>query len=142
MRWNITRAFVDDEHPERSEVELRIDLTSVDTGSSVRDRHLMSRDFLDVTRYPTATAKLHNVVLTDPQHFSLTVDLDLHGISHTFPMQFTIIDRAARAVAGEVVLKRTDFDIGGTGSFLNPLRVDDEVKVMVEVTVPPATTAR
>ena len=136
-RWQITRALIDEDHPERSEIDLRVDLTSVDTGNSTRDRHLKGGDFLDVEHYPTATAKLHDVVLADPQHFSVTVDLDLHGTSHTFPMPFTIIDRAARTLAGEVILKRSDFQIGSHGS-LNPFRVDDEVTVFVEVVVPPA----
>jgi len=141
-RWQITRAVIDDDHPERSEVDVRVDLASLETGNSVRDRHLMSPDFLDVVRYPTAIAKLHAVAFADPQHFSVDVDLDLHGISRTFPMQFVIVDRAAREVAGEVVLKRSDFEIGGMGSFLNPLRIDDEVQVFVEVIVPPATAGQ
>ena len=139
-RWEITRAVIDDDHPERSEVDVRVDLTSLDTGNAMRDRHLKSSDFLDVTRYPTATAKLHDVTVADPEHFQVDVDLDLHGVVRTFPMQLAVVDRGAREVSGEVILKRLDFQIGGLGSFLNPLRVDNDVVVVIDVIVPHATT--
>lgn len=42
----------DEENPENSSVEVRIDARSIDTQSSDRDTHLRSEDFLDVERHP------------------------------------------------------------------------------------------
>lgn len=67
-RWRITRAHVDEAHPERSEVDVEVDLASLDTGISERDRHLRGESFLDVERYPTAVARLRNFRLDDPDH--------------------------------------------------------------------------
>jgi len=141
-RWEITRARIDDQHPDCSEVDVSIDLASLDTGNSMRDRHLKGPDFLDVEHYPTATVKLDTVLVEDADHFSARVQLELHGHTRDLVMHFFIADRAARRVTSDAVLKRTDFDVGGLGSFLNPLRVDDEVRIIVEVFVPlPASGA-
>ena len=134
-RWHITDALIDEEHPERSRVAVVIDLTSLDTGNDTRDRHLRSADFLDVNRYPTATVHVSDVEVEDAQHFMASVQLDLHGQSKTFPMRF-VVDRSARRIAGQMSLKRSDFGVGANGGFFNPLRVDDEVQVMIEATAP------
>lgn len=141
-RWHITDAVIDEENPEHSTVALVIDLTSLDTGNDTRDRHLRSADFFDVDHYPTATVRLHAVELEDSQHFAATVELDLHGRSQSFPMRFAIVDRAARRIASEITLKRSEFGIGATKGFFNPLRVDDEVHVMIEAVVPVSQDSR
>lgn len=135
-RWHLGCAVIDEEHPERSEVEVVVDLTSLDTGNDMRDRHLRSPDFFDVERYPTATIKLRGVAMEDPQHFTATVELDLHGRSKSFPMRFAIADRTTRQITAEIALRRGDFGVGPTTGFLNPLRVADDVEVMVEAKVP------
>ena len=141
-RWHITDAVIDEEHPERSSVAVVIDLTSLDTGNDTRDRHLRSADFLDVDHYPTATVRLSAVEVEDSQHFAATVELHLHGRSQSFPMRFAIVDRAARRIASEITLKRSEFGIGSTNGFFNPFRVDDEVHVMIEAVVPASQDSR
>jgi polyisoprenoid-binding protein YceI len=141
-RWHITDALIDEDHPERSSVALVVDLTSLDTGNDARDRHLRSADFLDVERYPTATIHITGVEMGDAQHFTASVQLDLHGRSKTFPVRFAIVDRAARRIAGEITLKRSDFGIGGSGRFFSPLHVDDDVQVTVETVVPMSQDSR
>ena len=141
-RWRITDAVIDEENPEHSTVALVIDLTSLDTGNDTRDRHLRSADFLDVDHYPTATVRLSAVEVEDAAHFGATVELDLHGRSQSFPMQFAIVDRAARRIASEITLKRSEFGVGATTGFFNPFRVDDEVHVMIEAVVPASQDTR
>jgi len=142
-RWHIDRVVVDEESPERSVVEVVVDLASVDTGIERRDAHLRTPDFFDVERYPTARVTLENFRLDEretPARLTADVTLDLHGEKRTFPMEFTVSDRAARLIESEVMLKRTDFGVGGPPRFWNPASVHDEVIVRVEATVPPATT--
>ncbi len=45
------------EHPEKSTVEIKIDVGKVTTLNPKRDEHLKSEDFLDVKNFPTATFK-------------------------------------------------------------------------------------
>lgn len=140
-RWHIQRAHVDERSPERSVVEVVVDLASVDTGIERRDAHLRTADFFDVERFPTAVATLENFRLRegDPQsRLEADVTLDLHGVIRRFPMAFSITDRAARRIEGQVTLRRSDFGVGGPVRSWNPVSVRDEVVVHVEATVPPA----
>jgi hypothetical protein len=57
-------------------------------------------------------------------------------------MRFVIVDRAARRIAGQMSLKRSDFGVGANGSFFNPLHVDDEVQVMITATAPVSATPK
>ena len=41
--------------PDRSTVEVTIDMASVSSGDQARDEHLRSADFFDVDQYPAAT---------------------------------------------------------------------------------------
>jgi polyisoprenoid-binding protein YceI len=138
-RWHIERAEIDEQKPERSVVEVVVDLASVDTGIERRDEHLRTADFFDVERFPTARVTLENFRLGDghpPERLAAEVTLELHGVTRRFPMEFSILDRKTRRIEGEVTLRRTDFGVGGPLRRWNPVSVRDEVVVQVEVTVP------
>ena len=57
-------------------------------------------------------------------------------------MRPAIVDRAARRIASEITLKRSEFGVGATKGFFNPFRVDDEVHVMIEAVVPASQDSR
>jgi polyisoprenoid-binding protein YceI len=135
-QWRIARALIDEQDPGRSEVVVEIELNSLVTGISRRDRHIKSADFLDVERFPIARATLTRARLVSESAFVVTVELDLHGQLKRFPMSFQIADRARRAVTGEVTPRRSDFPIGTPRGGI--FRVDDEVRVLIEAIVPPA----
>lgn len=139
--WRIHRALVDERSPERSVIEVAVDLASVDTGIGTRDAHLRSEDFFDVERFPTARVRLENFHLLGADRVSADATLELHGVTRRFPMEFRITDRAARSVEGRVTLRRSDFGVGGPVRSWNPLSVRDEVRVHVEARVPPADVA-
>ncbi len=135
-RWKIASAKIDEQHPENSEVEVVVDLASIDTANQKRDDHLRNPDFFDTSRFPTATARLRGFRPAGPDRFAVDVELDLHGTKKTFPMEFRLTDRAARRYAAETKIRRTDFGIGAPHSSLNPLSIDEEVVLRVEGTVP------
>lgn len=135
-RWHVMRAHIDEAHPERSEVDVEVDLKSLDTGIGERDRHLCGESFFDVEHFPIAVAKLRNVRLDDTGRFTVDVTLELHGRSATFPMTFSIEDRAARRIRGEVTLRRLDFDIGPQLGWRNTMGIQNDVQVTVEAVVP------
>ena len=45
---------------------LVIDSSSIDTGNRIRDRHLRSRDFFDVERYPQLRYEVHSITSLEP----------------------------------------------------------------------------
>lgn len=61
-------------------VDITIDLASVHTGAADLDKHLMSADFFDVAKFPSAryTGKFTNFVEGKPTE--VAGELDLHGV--------------------------------------------------------------
>jgi polyisoprenoid-binding protein YceI len=52
---------LDDADLTKSNVEVTIDISTVDTREPNRDKHLRSADFFDVEKYPTISFKSRNV---------------------------------------------------------------------------------
>ncbi|HSK08028.1 MAG TPA: YceI family protein [Vicinamibacterales bacterium] len=72
----------DEENPSTSSVEVEIHAASIDTGTSDRDTHLRSADFLDVGNHPTITFRSREVIgayAEEGDHFKVTGDLTIRG---------------------------------------------------------------
>jgi polyisoprenoid-binding protein YceI len=72
---------LDGEDPSRSSAELTIQTASITTGSTDRDTHLRSADFLDVDTFPTLTFNATEVVARDDENFLMSGDLTIHGVT-------------------------------------------------------------
>jgi polyisoprenoid-binding protein YceI len=70
------------EEPSDAQIEVEVDLSSVDTQHPERDAHLRSPDFFDVERFPTMTFRSTRVTTNiDGDCFRLDGDLTLHGVT-------------------------------------------------------------
>ncbi len=71
---------IDEEQPERSSVEARIQVASVDTRDAQRDGHLRSSDFFDAESFPEMLFVSRRVEpLPGDGKFRLVGDLTMHG---------------------------------------------------------------
>jgi polyisoprenoid-binding protein YceI len=74
--------MVDEENPENSSVEVRIDARSIDTRVEDRDTHLRSEDFLNVEKYPEVTFRSKRIegAHAEPgDEFLVVGDLTIRG---------------------------------------------------------------
>jgi polyisoprenoid-binding protein YceI len=74
--------MVDEENPENSSVEVRIDARSIDTRVEDRDTHLRSEDFLNVEKYPEITFRSKRIegAHAEPgDEFLVVGDLTIRG---------------------------------------------------------------
>ncbi len=71
----------DEEHPENTTVDIRIDASSINTREAQRDAHLRSADFLDVENYPYITFKSTRVERTGDLTAKLYGDLTIRGVT-------------------------------------------------------------
>ncbi|NUR27016.1 MAG: YceI family protein [Catenulispora sp.] len=69
-----------------------IDAASVHTGNDQRDQHIRSADFLDVERYPQIEFVSTGIRDFDGEHFILTGDLTLHGVTQPVRMHVEFLD--------------------------------------------------
>ena len=61
-------------------VEAKIDVNSIDTGNSKRDRHLKSPDFFDANNHPKIYFKSKNVVLISENQYKVYGNLTMRGV--------------------------------------------------------------
>jgi polyisoprenoid-binding protein YceI len=69
---------------------LVIDSASIDTGNRIRDRHLRSRDFLDVKRHPQLRYEAHSISSQDPDRARIDGELIVADTRSPLPLEVTL----------------------------------------------------
>ena len=125
----------------RSQVQVEIDATSIDTREAQRDGHLKSPDFLDVEQYPTIAFKSSAVIPGKGDEFELVGDLTIHGVTRPVTLRVerggTGVTPYGQHVSGfsaHTTISRKDFGLTWnvaleTGGVI----VGDQVKINLEV---------
>ncbi len=139
LRWG-GRLAIDRNQPSLSEVDVWVDLASIDTSSLERDEHVRSAEFLDVGRFPRAAFKSTSIALAD-ERIRVEGLLELHGITRPVEMEVTVgqqtregdVARATFEARGSVNRQafglhwNQDLDVGG-------VVVGDRVELRAHVT--------
>jgi polyisoprenoid-binding protein YceI len=97
----------------------------------MRDNHLKSPDFFNVSKYPTLTFTSTTIKQTSPGHYKLTGNLVLNGVSKPAVFDLwhrgTITNPMSKAPAAGFqatgVIKRSDFGFGS--KFGSPMLSDE-----------------
>lgn len=71
----------DKDAPAASKVAVEIETDSVDTNHAERDKHLRTADFLEVSKYPTASFVSTGIELTGDKTAKITGDFTLRGVT-------------------------------------------------------------
>lgn len=107
------RITFDPAHPESAQFEVRVELTSVDTGNGERDETLRSDDFFAVARSPQATWRATGAVVLADGRYRADGALTLRGVTHVVPLTFQWLPVAGGAeLDGAASIDRLDFDVG------------------------------
>ncbi|MEY2844018.1 MAG: hypothetical protein RI920_2055 [Pseudomonadota bacterium] len=101
-------------------VDVSIDMTSVDTGSTLFNGHIQGADFLDTATFPTATFKSTKVVFAGDKPATIEGNLTIKGITkpvtltvtHFVNMAHPMAKKDAIGANATTVIKRTEFNAG------------------------------
>jgi polyisoprenoid-binding protein YceI len=111
-------AHIDGDKPENSTAQVTIQAKSIDTRNSQRDDHLRSNDFLDMDNHPEITFVSTAVAPAGDEHFTVTGDLTIRGVTKSVDVDFEYAGRAVDPYGnvrlgfeGKVVLNRKDFGV-------------------------------
>jgi len=128
---------LDAAEPQKSNVSIQIDMTSVDTPSAALNEDLAGPSVFDASRFPTATFKSTSVTRTGPDTGTITGDLTIKNV--TRPVTLDVVfhggslnpmsNAYAIGFSATATIKRTDF--GLTGMRWEPF-VSDDVKLIIE----------
>ncbi|HTQ86869.1 MAG TPA: YceI family protein [Candidatus Solibacter sp.] len=70
---------LDEKDMTKSQVEITVDMSTLDTRNEGRDKDVKSSNFLDVATFPTMTFKSRKITVAGAGKFKLTGDLTLKG---------------------------------------------------------------
>lgn len=109
---------LDDSDLTNASVEVEIDAATIDTRQEQRDTHLRSPDFFDVAQYPTITFRSRRVARGKGNHFRVTGDLTIHGVTREAVLDATDEGRARdpsgddrAAFSATTTIDRRDFGL-------------------------------
>ena len=114
-KFKVVKADFDPKTIEGGTAEIEIDLASLSSGVEKRDNHLRSADYFDVAKMGTARVVVKDVKKgADPDTFTATAEVDLHGVKKSMPVTFQVVERTDDGirVKAEQQLTRKDFKIG------------------------------
>jgi polyisoprenoid-binding protein YceI len=93
---------------------LDIDVASLSTGISQRDKHLLSADFFDVERFPTISVVVTALLPKSGKGAELRANFTIKGVTDPVPLPVTIteLDDGSVQIAVEAQIERSQFDLG------------------------------
>ena len=125
-----------------SHVDATIDASTVSTREPERDRHLKSRDFFDVNRYPKITFLSTKVAAAGKDRYEVDGDLTIHGVTRAVTLHVDSITpeikdpdgMLRRGASAWTRIERKDFGLTWnavleSGGFV----VGDEVDITIDV---------
>ena len=127
---------LDEKDVTKSQVEVTVDTTTLDTRNSARDSDVKGPDYLDVAKFPAMTFKSKRITAAGEGKLKMTGDLTLHGVTKevTFDVDgpsATITDpwkNLRRGAAATARINRKDFGVNGGGAL-----VGDDVLITIDI---------
>ena len=125
----------------QAQVEVKIEVASVDTKNEQRDQHLKSSDFFDAASNQYITFHSTNIAVVDGENFKITGDLTVNQVtkSITVDAEFGGMakdpwgnDKVGYTVTGKI--NRTDFGLTWNAALeTGGVMVSDEVKFTADL---------
>ena len=125
----------------KSTVEVNLETASINTREPQRDEHLRSADFFNVANYPTMTFRSKHITTSGPEHFKLTGDLTIRGVTKEVAFDVEGPTPAVKDPWGNVragimataKINRKDFGLGWNALIEGGgVVVGDEVSITIE----------
>ena len=125
----------------QGQVDITIQMASIDTRNEDRDKHLRSADFFDVEKFPVMTFKSKKITPGMGNAFALVGDLTIKGITRevTLNGEFngTMVDPWGNTRAGfaaETTINRQDFNVSWSNALQDgSLVVGNGVTINLEI---------
>lgn len=99
-----------DAEKQTGSIDVIIDISSLSTGVEVLDEHLISGDFFNASKYPTATFKSTMITFDSGRPVSISGNLTLHGVTQSVTFIVTAFKR------GPHLMKQNRESIGGNAT--------------------------
>jgi len=125
----------------QAQVEVKIDVDSIDTKNEQRDQHLKSSDFFDTSNNPSILFKSTSIDKEDDENYNVTGDLTIKGITKSIKLNVEFggvakdpwgNDKVGYTVTGKI--NRTDFGLTWNAALeTGGVMVSEEVKFSADI---------
>jgi polyisoprenoid-binding protein YceI len=131
----------DEEHPERSSIDVQIETASINTREQKRDDHLRSPDFFDAAQFPHLHFKSTRLEKVDDAHGRMYGDLTIRDVTRPVVLDVEYSGQSkspwgttSAGFTATAKISRKDWNLTWnvaleTGGWL----VGDEIKIEIEV---------
>ncbi|OMF37288.1 hypothetical protein BK133_06715 [Paenibacillus sp. FSL H8-0548] len=124
-----------------ADIQITIDLNSVNTRNNDRDAHLRSADFFEVEKHPSLIFTSTAITKTDEGEYALIGDVNLHGVTRSETFSVTFEGAGKDPWGNEKVgfsatgsLKRSNYGLTYNAALeTGGVLIGDEVKVSIEI---------
>ncbi len=134
---------VDDAEPNKSKIDVTIDVNSIDTRQEMRDNHLRSADFFDAANHPTMHFVSKRIVGDVQKEFQIVGDLTIRGTTHEVELKAHLEgrgkdpwgnERAGFSLTGSI--NRHDYGLNWNQALeAGGVAVSAEVKITIDVEI-------
>ena len=125
--------------PEKSSVEATVEIPSLSTANEKRDAHILSADFFDATKFPTATFKSKSWKKTGDGAYDVTGNLTLKDVTKEVVLKVTLLGTGpgmgGATVSGwtaTTTIKKSEFGLAGPAMLSKALGDDVTLTINIE----------
>jgi polyisoprenoid-binding protein YceI len=133
-KWDAKLAYRSN-YVEDGVFDIKIDASSVNTGSGMKDGKLKSKDFFNVQQDPYITFHAEKIVQTGPNTFQIPGTFTIRGVSKPETLNLTLsgVKGSGHAeVTGTMAFDRKDY---GMNSNIPFIKIADRVEVTADLTI-------
>jgi polyisoprenoid-binding protein YceI len=128
-KWDATLTFTS---PDLSTgvLDVKIQASSVNTGSGMKDNKLKSKDFFDVKHDPVITFLSKKIVKTGPNTYEVQGDFTIRGVTKPDTLELTVEKEGTNSgeIKGTMAFDRKDYGVDGSIPFI---KIADRVEVTI-----------
>ncbi len=132
---------LDEANPSAADVDVTIDVASIDTREPQRDAHLRSADFFDAEKFPAITFVAKGPIARSGREFTLPGELTIHGVTKSVALDVIEEGHGKDPWGGErrgfsaiTKIKRSEFGLTWNQALeAGGVLVGDDVKIVLEL---------
>ena len=116
--------------PASCDFSVSVDVTTIDTDSEMRDKHLKEIGYFDAEKYPTINLKSTKVIASATSgSYTITGNITIKGVSKPVQFIFSATKKDnGYLFDGEFEINRLDFNVGNKS-----MSMQDNVKISLSV---------
>lgn len=114
---------------ETSKFAVKVDVSSINTGNGMQNKHAKSDKWFDANQYPTINFTSQSFAKTD-DGYEVLGTLEIHGVAKEFTMPFTFEDNV---FTSSFTINRLEYNIGSTKGMSAKVPAELAVELSVPV---------